>query len=895
MVITEGPFVSNPWPYLAAEERYRDSQALEALFLTFAADTGFFESRVLGVSKASGARVTVLADASVWQANPRALAQAGRAYHMGLIDVRGAFHPKLVVLAGGQRATVAVGSGNLTLGGWQYNSELWSIMTSSGSQCPSSFDDLAMFLMGLAKLTSDRLSHDALQRSAAVLKRLHDSAHRVVKGPRVVSSLEKPIIDQLPNGPVDEMLVSAPFFDPRLRALEALMSRLRPGRVAISIQPHATVIESEALLRLTKQSPVPVEIFHDAETPATGDRYRHGKLVEWAVGGEHFALTGSPNISRSALTLTAKSGNVEIGLVTKVGDSLFPRGVRVAAQDIPTYRIPRVRDQLTLLAQPSISLLGAVIEPDGLHLSFSAETTKEMQVEASPPAAGRDEWDQVGVISPGVRVLVLPIDVAAGTRIRIVEMGVEGVLLHGPALPASDPNLVLQRTATHQSSGTGRARARDLLGSDLGVLEHLRKDLEQLARDVTLLAPLRVAGGAAGSSEGNGTGSPSDSEKNPWFWERELAAVHHGAHIAAFGLGLPSIPPGSAGVFEELEILTDDRTAGLSEETAEFVDDDAETEDETKVELNDLPPDHRDDHERIRLARQRWCSRMTQRMVRLPIVSRMTVLRLLLTFWAAGNWLDGDLTPLRLTVDAVGALEKGPRSPELSARVGSLVAVAITMAHDRVDLATTNEGMLLYRRLYEESAYLSLDRSEEALKEFCRQLTTVERFPLRAEHVAEVVARHLDDDPLSEPISVLEADGLVVERHSANVLLVRGSFRSPELTALRALGRLEEQEPVAVWAVNDTGAWALLAWRRPDLIRVTPIGPRCRWRHQVLTNLLSPATVYEQRLQSGGLRGERRHGPQNQPFAEAIEILDALGLPNPPLPPISATHVSGRE
>jgi hypothetical protein len=36
----------------------------------------------------------------------------------------GRWHPKLMLLQGPEGALAAIGSGNLTLGGWQYNSEL---------------------------------------------------------------------------------------------------------------------------------------------------------------------------------------------------------------------------------------------------------------------------------------------------------------------------------------------------------------------------------------------------------------------------------------------------------------------------------------------------------------------------------------------------------------------------------------------------------------------------------------------------------------------------------------------------------------------------------------------------------------------------------------------------
>ena len=91
---------ANLFPYLVAEEQHNDHQAEEALFLTFNVDLGYFEARLLGLLRATGARVTVIADASMWSPDTRAVKHAGRIYQLGLVDQPTAFHPKLMVVVG---------------------------------------------------------------------------------------------------------------------------------------------------------------------------------------------------------------------------------------------------------------------------------------------------------------------------------------------------------------------------------------------------------------------------------------------------------------------------------------------------------------------------------------------------------------------------------------------------------------------------------------------------------------------------------------------------------------------------------------------------------------------------------------------------------------------------
>ncbi len=68
-----------------------------------------------------------------------AVRRGGRSYVAGLASCSGAFHPKLVVIAGAERVTVAVGSGNLTMAGWQANHELWTVVHGGPTAAPATF------------------------------------------------------------------------------------------------------------------------------------------------------------------------------------------------------------------------------------------------------------------------------------------------------------------------------------------------------------------------------------------------------------------------------------------------------------------------------------------------------------------------------------------------------------------------------------------------------------------------------------------------------------------------------------------------------------------------------------------------------------------------------------
>ena len=107
-----------------------------AAFLTYGADLGFFETKVLGAIRESGCRnIIIVADGHQVK---DALNSAAELRYVGvqypLVPVRlgdRAFHPKAILLAGEEKLKVLVGSGNLTLPGYTRN---WEIFTKSAGE-----------------------------------------------------------------------------------------------------------------------------------------------------------------------------------------------------------------------------------------------------------------------------------------------------------------------------------------------------------------------------------------------------------------------------------------------------------------------------------------------------------------------------------------------------------------------------------------------------------------------------------------------------------------------------------------------------------------------------------------------------------------------------------------
>jgi hypothetical protein len=125
--------------------------AQEVLLLTYTLNLTYWERHALGIARALGARVTVVADAHNVSIDAAQVRYAGTTYLDGRAVCRtgGAFHPKLLIIAGEEQATVALGSGNATIPGWHGNAELWTVLDGDGDGSPSTLAALANWLRGL--------------------------------------------------------------------------------------------------------------------------------------------------------------------------------------------------------------------------------------------------------------------------------------------------------------------------------------------------------------------------------------------------------------------------------------------------------------------------------------------------------------------------------------------------------------------------------------------------------------------------------------------------------------------------------------------------------------------------------------------------------------------------
>jgi hypothetical protein len=895
--------VSSPLPFIFAEQKHGDYQAREALFTTFNADLGYFERTVLGTVQATGARTSVIADASVWAPDARAARNAGSRYLPGMAahPAGSAFHPKVSVIVGPERALVAVGSGNLSSGGWHLNRETWTIAAADATGCPPMIPEIASWLRGLnAVVTLSPGAAEGLARTAEGLEALASSAPRLKEGPRIVHTNTRPIIDQLPEGPAAELFLYAPFHDPNAHAFRALVTRYAPQKVHLAVQGDGrTIIQPDAIARavheLSKRMSFVFEVTEDS-----APRYRHGKLVEALMpDGRRWSLTGSPNLSKRALLQAVSSGgNVEVGVVAFHSESLFPPGNRIELSAVPAKSISNDDDD----EQGSCPLiLGATQKVDGLLVDFVRPVPFSLALEVSSDNQF-DRWVKLVEIALGTSTTLIDHQARGADRLRCTWTDINGQARKGPAHFVVDPERIRLRATDLAISGRRRVTNPIALIGDSRIAELWFSNLSQLAAAQGAIVLPSVAGPNAPLPE-KGLGEPSKpgrylpDDEHSWLTYQDDAKTRLGSAVFAFALGgFPKLLSSTLdlGLDVPTDQLVDERTAALDDDDAELVNEDtdpAETRGEDLTE-SQRPEDDRSlanetseyDKRRIRKFIRRA---VTVDAPRLAAIDRLAIAILTLCSVQSNVWPSPDGTNgwASIVESAITNLEHFDANgvsdiPErIVENVGSVAAVACYLLHEvSVDLHDP-----LARNRFDQAvdavSHLLPASTTDAISAYVAPMHNSRGFPIDAEDVERVAAMIVQDDPIVDAIDRIETahPEWTAHAHGAREIHVLApDVRDPFRVAADVLdGVSKSQGPFAIQATVRGDESCLLVRSGKDVLLYDTPKSRPRWQHFRPTELITAKTVAH--IPEAATRIRIQNFPSDKPFTEAEHILKAVG------------------
>jgi hypothetical protein len=289
--------------------------------LTYSANLAFLESRLLSQLSQVPLRVVLadqkrLADHFNEAADTgQQLRSANRTYVAGPIRHNRAAHAKAILLTSATEGLLIVGSGNLGQDGYASPGELWHVFAYDDDrrQHLAEFMTIRGLLDGLTESrTLDPPASEILRLVWSRCPWLPESNHIPAT---VRHNLEVSLADQLAaevSWDVEELTAYAPFHDPDCAALSELIERFRPRRLRLLIRGD-TSVDADQLSGVLSTAQ-DFELAHVEISDEPRD-YLHAKWVHLRGAEREALLTGSANLSRSALLNPANRGNIELGII----------------------------------------------------------------------------------------------------------------------------------------------------------------------------------------------------------------------------------------------------------------------------------------------------------------------------------------------------------------------------------------------------------------------------------------------------------------------------------------------------------------------------------------------------------------------------------------------------
>ncbi len=280
-----------------------------------------------------------------------------------------AFHPKTYLTVAGTRVTLLVGSGNLSMTGLDRGNEVFTTFRSGTPVGDAAIGTWRTWIHRVVGLVDD----------TTLAQRLVDLNTRLPPQPAgtpqtyspLLHNLDTPIAAQFKTAltaqapsDIDELLLSAPYYDDGAEAVGQLLTDLRPRRVRVFLT-KATSVNGNRLKERLIASGAPTDVLMYQP-----DEFVHAKLIGAVAGDQGWLLSGSANLSRAALTRTVgHSGNVEVAVLTQ----LTADEVRAVFTPPDTTAVAANLDHLGSWsfrsepepAAPSVRLISAAANGDG--------------------------------------------------------------------------------------------------------------------------------------------------------------------------------------------------------------------------------------------------------------------------------------------------------------------------------------------------------------------------------------------------------------------------------------------------------------------------------------------------------------------------------------------------
>ncbi len=351
-----------------------------ALMTTFNFEIGFFERAVLNRLFAKDVKtVSLYVDSSEFTNTLNEFDILNDGTHIGMkymvspVNIKGSFHPKIILLLGEKKARLFVGSANIKTSGYATNNEVFNFIDYDAGR-PENLDVIVAAIDFFEQVSdiSYKLDNNVLKVAKEYIY-----YHKAEKnGERFfLHNLKNTILEQLagviPND-IESIWIAVPYYDKELLALQQIKKIYPDASISLYVQNRSSTFPIE----YNEKNHIVENIiafgrFYDNKT-ATSSNFYHGKVFLFKNKDHAFILYGSANCTLSALSQTyVNGGNVECDLLETGGvadfDYFFENMELKTDEELTSQE---------LVYEPQTSLnfsykYGEVKEGVELHIGFS--------------------------------------------------------------------------------------------------------------------------------------------------------------------------------------------------------------------------------------------------------------------------------------------------------------------------------------------------------------------------------------------------------------------------------------------------------------------------------------------------------------------------------------------
>ena len=307
------------------------------IVLTHNIDFIFIQTVVLKFLKKMGSpSLTIFADAQCVQEsyeNQKMIIHGlGKRYRVVPVSLDRSydrFHPKAVLLSSHEKASLYIGSGNLTFGGWRQNAEIWNRYTTKedGTAVFNAFKDYLDGMIKRLPYTSNisNTINNAYNKETAPWSINMESSAGLIGRINTKSSLLKQMKEYVEVG-CEKLIIQSPYFDKEGKTIQQLNELFEPKAIEIFAQNRHSELTEEIIGTLEDNISITPTNFTHYANDKPKRAFIHAKYYAFLYHDKAIVFSGSANCSQAALsTSSIKVGNAELVSVKEMSLADFNR------------------------------------------------------------------------------------------------------------------------------------------------------------------------------------------------------------------------------------------------------------------------------------------------------------------------------------------------------------------------------------------------------------------------------------------------------------------------------------------------------------------------------------------------------------------------------------------